>query len=721
MQTINGGGGDDTLGVGGGLELVSTNSAGVVQNGSVTFLNVSPDGTKILFLSAATNLGAPVAGSNYFVKDLITGLVTPIDFTTGGHQINISRVAFTTDSQHVIFASFDMTIEPEADGANDIFIEDLATGSIASLSIGPGGVNANSNTSFWEQVGGNKVLVNADATNLGPVDVNGKTDVYMLNMGTGVWSLLSTNSLGQQGNSFSVRGALSADGTKVVFNSLAANMVDGDANGVYDVFVKDLTTGVVTLVSASAAGVIGNAASGSENYAARFSPDGTKVMFESAASNLVAGDTNNAVDIFIKDLKTGVVTLVNASGAGVIGDFGANDGRFSADGTKVIFTSSANNLVAGDTNNRSDVFIKDLVTGAVTRVSLDAAGLQLSGTSSQGRFAADGSIFFQTTSSLTAADTNGSSVDIYHRVAGLSPTDSYTIHGNGGNDTITGGNLIDKLYGDDGNDRIFGGGGADQLFGGAGADMLDGGDGADRFDGGDGIDTLLGGAGNDYMDGGDGADSMSGGGDNDVYIVDNTGDQTIETATGGFDVVRASVDWTLAANTESLEQQGGDNINGTGNGLANAITGNLGNNTLDGGDGGDTLDGGFGNDRLIGGKGNDTMTGGFGTDTFVVTGASVISSKAGGGVLETDFVTDLSKKQGDRIDLSAIDADTGTAGDQAFHLVTAFTKHAGEMVLNYTASNNLTTLTLDVDGDGKIDYTMKITGDVHLDSGGWIL
>ncbi len=721
MQTINGGAGNDVLGVGEGLDLVTTNSLGVVQNGSTSFVAVSPDGTKILFTSAATNLGAPVSGVNFFVKDLITGEVTAVNFTTGGLRINVSRAAFSADSQHIIFASFDTAIEPQADENNDIFIKDLATGAITPLSIGPGGVNANSNTSFWEQVVGNKVLVNADASNLGPVDVNGKTDVYALNLQTGVWSLLSTNSLGQQGNNFSVRGALSADGTKVVFNSLATNMVAGDTNGVYDVFVKDLNTGVVTLVSANAAGVIGNAESGSSSFAARFSPDGTKVMFESAATNLVAGDTNNAIDIFIKDLATGAVTLVTSNAAGTIGGVGGSDGRFSPDGTKVIFTSASNNLVAGDTNNRSDVFVKDLLTGVVTRVSLDAAGMQLSGNSSQGRFGPDGSIYFQTTSSLAAADTNGALVDVYHRLSGGSPTDSYTIHGNGGDDTITGGNLVDKLYGDDGNDRIFGGGGADQLFGGNGADRLDGGDGADRLDGGADNDVLIGGAGNDYMDGGSGADSMSGGDDNDVYIVDNIGDQTIETATGGFDVVRASVDWTLAANTESLEQQGSDNINGTGNELANAITGNSGNNTLDGGDGGDNLDGGFGNDRLIGGKGNDTMTGGFGADTFVVTGASVISSKAGGGTLETDFVKDLTKAQGDKIDLSSIDADLATAGDQAFHLVTAFTKHAGEMVLNYTASNNLTTLTLDVDGDGKIDYTMKITGDVHLDSGGWIL
>jgi hypothetical protein len=101
---------------------------------------------------------------------------------------------------------------------------------------------------------------------------------------------------------------------------------------------------------------------------------------------------------------------------------------------------------------------------------------------------------------------------------------------------------------------------------------------------------------------------------------------------------------------------------------------------------------------------------------------SVYSSKAPGGrSLEIDFVYDLSKAEGDKLDLSAIDADSTTVGDQAFHLVSGFTKHGGEMTLVYTASANQTVLSLDVDGDGKADYQMKLTGDVHLDSGGWLL
>ena len=297
-----------------------------------------------------------------------------------------------------------------------------------------------------------------------------------------------------------------------------------------------------------------------------------------------------------------------------------------------------------------------------------------------------------------------------------------TLYGGDDNDILNGGLGNDILSGDAGDDTLDGGDGNDKLYGGDGTDHLVGGAGADLLDGGAGIDTLSGGDGNDTLDGGTGADIMTGGAGNDVYYVDDAGDQTIELAGEGVDIVRASVSWTLGANIEQLELQGTGNINGTGNELANRLTGNSGNNVLSGLAGVDTILGGDGNDTIIGGAGNDLMTGGAGADTFAILQESVYFSKAPAGKsLEIDFVYDLSKAEGDKLDLSAIDADSNTLGNQAFHLVGAFTKHGAEMTLVYSAASNQTVLSLDVDGDGKADYQMKITGDVHLDSGGWIL
>ncbi len=310
------------------------------------------------------------------------------------------------------------------------------------------------------------------------------------------------------------------------------------------------------------------------------------------------------------------------------------------------------------------------------------------------------------------------------------------IKGGAGDDTLTGGNGAHLLYGGDGvdaedgqggNDVMSGGNGDDIMYGGIGNDILDGGadndtldggTGNDQLQGGAGTDTLSGGDGNDVLDGGTGADAMSGGLGDDTYYVDDAGDTTTEASGAGTDIIHASLSWVLGGNIENLVLDGSGNFDGTGNSLVNAITGNSGNNSLDGGAGDDVLKGGLGNDILIGGAGSDILVGGGGADTFKVTQASVIQSHLGGSV-EVDTVNDLITAQGDKVDLSAIDADSVTAGDQAFHLVSNFSHHAAEMTLTF--SGGITLLSLDVDGDGSADYRMKISGDVHLDSGGWVL
>ena len=136
----------------------------------------------------------------------------------------------------------------------------------------------------------------------------------------------------------------------------------------------------------------------------------------------------------------------------------------------------------------------------------------------------------------------------------------------------------------------------------AGTDKVDtlvGSSANDELRGNGGNDVLTGGAGNDTLDGGAGADKLTGGGGDDIYIVDNTGDKTVEDANGGIDLVRASVNWVLSANIDKLEITGSDNLSGTGNALANLMTGNAGNNLLCGADGVDTMDGGDGSDIYL--------------------------------------------------------------------------------------------------------------------------
>ena len=172
--------------------------------------------------------------------------------------------------------------------------------------------------------------------------------------------------------------AYSADGRMILFSSTASNLVAGDTNGQSDIFLKDLVTGEIRLVSTSSSGA--QAMTGGA-YNASFSPDGTKVIFESLASDYGFDDTAGSVDIFIKDLVTGELTRITQGGLQG-GETPGTQASFSPDGTKVVFTSASSTLVAGDTNGIADIFVMELATGAVTRVSTGPAGQQAVATQS---------------------------------------------------------------------------------------------------------------------------------------------------------------------------------------------------------------------------------------------------------------------------------------------------------------------------------------------------
>ncbi|WP_144939722.1 calcium-binding protein [Pseudomonas alabamensis] len=175
--------------------------------------------------------------------------------------------------------------------------------------------------------------------------------------------------------------------------------------------------------------------------------------------------------------------------------------------------------------------------------------------------------------------------------------------------------------------------------------------------------TLTGNAGNNVLNGGSGADTMIGGMGNDTYYVDSANDKVIETsANGGIDTVIATVTRTLGDYQENLTLSGTSAINGTGNALANTLTGNAANNVLTSGAGNDILIGGAGNDRLVGGLGKDTLTGGTGKDAFVFTSLNDMGLTRATWDVITDF-----KRGEDKIDLGALDANTATAANEAFH------------------------------------------------------
>ena len=255
---------------------------------------------------------------------------------------------------------------------------------------------------------GSKMLFTSDASTIVPEDTNGLSDVFVKNVITDTVTRISTSSFGIEGNGESFGVAISPDGTKILFESYAGNLAEGaTVQGVDHYFIKDLTDGAVVSINTDSAGHEGN----DGIYDARLSPDGKKVVFFSDATNLVANDTNSYPDIFIKDLVTGQTTRINTDNVGsqALHNIIYEGAYFSPDSSKVLFMSGADNLVPNDTNQAYDVFIKNIATGEIARISTDASGHQSNGDSDFPSFSHDGNkvIFYSDASNLVAGDTNG--------------------------------------------------------------------------------------------------------------------------------------------------------------------------------------------------------------------------------------------------------------------------------------------------------------------------
>src|SRR4028119_1809444 len=171
---------------------------------------------------------------------------------------------------------------------------------------------------------------------------------------------VSVDSAGNRANGYSSSPSISADGRFVAFYSRASNIVPGDTNSTRDIFVRDTLTNTTTRVSVDSAGNQENGTS--FFYAPSISADGRFVAFYSEASNLVLGDTNNTFDIFVRDRLTNTTTRVSVDSAGNQGNSRSTSPSISADGRFVAFSSFASNIVPGDTNRDSDIFVRDRLT-----------------------------------------------------------------------------------------------------------------------------------------------------------------------------------------------------------------------------------------------------------------------------------------------------------------------------------------------------------------------
>lgn len=253
-----------------------------------------------------------------------------------GVMATIAILAFSTLSSSVTYAT--------VPGVNDL------------VSIGTGGALADGSSSDISSISGDGqyIAFMSNATNLVASDTNSTSDIFVRDVQNGTTVRVSVSSAGVQSNSSSSWSSISYDGRYVVFSSNASNLVASDTNGSSDIFIRDLTNNTTELVSSTAAGVQGNGNSTQPSVSA----DGRFVVFTSYASNLSSSAYQYASNVFLKDRMNGTIKAVSMNTSNsALSNGGSSVPSISCDGNVVAFESAATNLVASDTNNVRDVFI----------------------------------------------------------------------------------------------------------------------------------------------------------------------------------------------------------------------------------------------------------------------------------------------------------------------------------------------------------------------------
>jgi Tol biopolymer transport system component len=658
----------------------------------------------------------PDHSTRIFLKDTLTGSVSLVSVTQQGVLANSDSedAAISANGRFVVFrTSADNLVEGDTNTDYDIFLKDLSTGRLTRVSTNSQGDEVDGQ-SFNPQVSadGRYVVFENDANTLVDGTTLGRRHIYRKDTWSGETKLVSASQGGVEGHDVSENAQISADGRYVVFETNANNLAGTDLNGFSDIYRKDMVTGAVTLVSGS-----GTALGDNHSRNPHITPDGRYVVFESSATNL-GGGLNGTRDIFRKDLQTGEIILVSAAANGVAANASSEGARISADGRYVIFKSDASNLVAGSPTGTKNVFVKDLVTGALTALTLDGGSdreMDAPHISPDGRYA----LFTSASGNLVPGDTNEDNdvfrVDLLYKAnaaaiaegrfvettLSVGAASSATIAwGDGTSSTVTpagGSAAFSHAYASTGvkaatviltegaltwnvahtidtststmvRNTVV----ADTLSGGAGSDSLTGDAFANILIADAGNDWLSGLSGNDRLDAGSGNDSLYGGTDND----------TLDGSSG---------------NDRLYAESGNDSLSG-------------------GGGGNDLLSAGTGNDRLSGGTGKDTLTGSTGRDTFVFDDRETGSSKS-----KADYITDFSDRRGDKIDLKAVDANTRKRGDQKFSFIgddESFSK-AGEV--RFEKTKKYTYVYLNTDNDRSAEAVIKLKGALELQKSWFVL
>ncbi len=623
---------------------VSVSTSGQEGDQASGDARLSSDGRVLAFFSNAGNLvtGDANGTTDLFFRNLETGqtFIANWDGRIGyGPQ-------FSADGSKLGFMSFDGAV-------NHIFVAAPATGVITEVSASADGASANATSGPYAfSPDGGRIAFASAAGNLVSGDA-GLNDIFIKTLSDGGIVRISINAAGEAADGDSSNPVFSPDGHHVAFASAANNLAPSSfdpGGGITEYFIKNLDDGSVSIVPG-----------GQLSAGPVFSADGSKILFASTANGIVSGDTDNQQDYFVQNLGTGTVSLVGN------GQVFVQPPQFSPDGGAVFFTSPAS-LVPGDTNGTTDVFLQNLATGVITRLSTNSDGSQGTGASTKPVLSADGSkLVFTSPAPEFATGDDDSVADFYVKnletgvlsriamasaaIPVFSPDGSKLFFGSAENGLVAddadgtmdyfirdlvSGTVVKVVEGDhiagfpiiaddwsqitfvsdaddivpndtNGEQDVFVSLlGDDTVLNGTDGDNTINGDGdAETINGFGGKDKLNGNGGDDILHGGDGNDVMNGGTGRDTLY----GESDIDTIHGNEDNDKV---YGGTGDDKLYGDDGDDSVYGDENN--DFMGGGAGNDDMHGGEGNDTVYGNEGNDRVEGDAGNDTLYGGDGND-----------------------------------------------------------------------------------------------------------
>jgi hypothetical protein len=394
--------------------------------------SVSSDGRWTLFDSDSDDIvrGDTNGVVDSFLHDRVTGKTERVSVSSSGVQLSRDTYAVqvSADGRWVLMNSEADELAPggsalDMDGA----LRDRQTGAIAVLLTGVGASRLDSQSMAVAMTPDARyVVVDSPATNVLPGTPLGVSNVYVIDRIAGVVTYEGRNTAGQPADGGTYGGAITADGRYLMFSSDAGNLSANDTNGEYDAYLRDRLLGTTTLVSANS---LGNAGTG---YAGFLSSDARYASFVSFSDLVVPGDDNRFEDIFVRDMWSGTVELVSRNAAGQIGNGPTVGGFLSADGRKIGLLSFASNFAPGVAGNWQ-AYVKDRVTGAIECVSVSTQGVPAPESVNLTAMSPDGRRFSFTSNDalIGSADLNGIQQDLLLRdLDGGAPTvGSYCIAG----------------------------------------------------------------------------------------------------------------------------------------------------------------------------------------------------------------------------------------------------------------------------------------------------